>query len=144
MKKLFIAVVAVIALGTSAFAADVNVHVDSKFKSQFGNVSDVKWTISTEYSKASFISNGERMEAYYDNSATLIATCKAVAIEKLPLRAQKKIQKSFAGYQLKECIGVDSAEDGITYYASLSNGSKNIILQIGQLGSVSFFKSEKN
>ena len=147
MKKLFIAIVAVIALGTSAFAADVNSEVTmavvTKFKSQFVNVTNVEWKIEGQYSKASFLSNGERMEAYYDNTATLFATSKAVAIEKLPARAQKKIAKNFSGYTLKECIEVDIAEDNSSYFASYSNDTYNVILKIDQSGSVSVYKKDK-
>ena len=147
MKKLIIAIVATVAIGTTAFAADVNSEVSktimTKFKSQFVDVTDVSWKIEGQYSKASFLTNGERMEAYYDNTATLFATCKAVNIEKLPVQAQKKIEKNFAGYTLKECIEVDIAEESSSYYASYSNDAYNVILKIEQSGAVSVYKKEK-
>src|SRR5476651_1128228 len=68
MKKLFIAAILVAAIGTSAFASDagkVNFRVKNNFETQFSDATNVQWTLTSNYAKASFELNDETVDAFY-------------------------------------------------------------------------------
>ena len=69
MKKLFLAMTAVLAISISALASDgsknVNYWVLNKFNASYQDAKDVTWVVTEKFAKASFLMDGERMEAYY-------------------------------------------------------------------------------
>lgn len=68
MKKLFIFALAVIVLGTSAFA-DTNKKTSyngaSHFKSTFTTAKEISWSANANFEKVSFLENGIKKEVFY-------------------------------------------------------------------------------
>ncbi|MGI8634421.1 MAG: hypothetical protein ACR2KZ_03360, partial [Segetibacter sp.] len=88
MKKLFLALLVSVTVAASAFAKDtkkVNFAVASSFKAEFANASNVNWTTTDQYTKASFVMNDEKMEAFYNQRDEKIASSRTISIDELPV-----------------------------------------------------------
>jgi hypothetical protein len=145
MKKLFTAAIVALAITTTAFAADitkVNFQTLQNFKNTFVDAEDVQWSVRNDYAKASFIDDGDKMEAYFDLSGDLIGTSRAITTQVLPKAARKHINKKYSDYTWKEVIEF-KGKDSEHYFVSLNNNKENVILQISKEGDVSVFKSTK-
>jgi len=147
MKKLIFAALIAVSVATSAFA---NVTVSSKvtdsFKSDFTNATNVTWTVGSNFAKAVFVLEGERMEAFYNLDGTSIGVSKAIALDKLPKNSVRTITKKypFPPYALKSCIEFVNADGEKQYFVSLEEeGKTKLILEIFENGSVELFKKDK-
>ncbi|HEX6913790.1 MAG TPA: hypothetical protein VF145_01030 [Chitinophagaceae bacterium] len=144
MKKLFIAAIAIVALATTAVAADggknVNYWVLSKFNNSYKAATNVNWVVTSQYAKATFLLDGERVEAYYSTEGEFIAESKAIATQDLPRMARKTIEKKYSGYTLKEVIEYATPEK-TEYYVSMENEKESKILKISSGGEIEVFKT---
>lgn len=142
MKKLFIAALLAVTVGTSAFALDVNkinVTVQKSFESQFAGAENVNWSIKDSYAKASFTFAEENVEAFFATDGELIAFSRKVEFKRLPLNAVQKIKKEYSSFKIIETIEFD--QDGQkNYYVSLDNGTKKQILEVSLYGNVTVYK----
>src|SRR6476469_1191331 len=115
MKKLFLSLLIASTVAASAFAKDtkkVNSLVASNFRIEFANASNINWTTTDQYIKASFVIDGEKMEAFYNQRGEKIASSKTISIDDLPVKAKRSFAKNYAGYTVKETIefeGIDEA-----------------------------------
>lgn len=144
MKKLIITAMVAVSLATGAFAADtksVNATVLNNFNKAFAAASDVSWTSTANYAKATFVLSNERIEAFYDFGGELIATSKAVTISQLPGKARDVLAKKYNGFSVKEVIVIESPEN-TSYYLSAEKADQSIILKISDSGAVSTFKQQ--
>ncbi len=145
MKKLFLAACMVVALTASAFADGVTVNMRAlrNFKAEFTDAANVQWKTGADFAKASFTWNQQRMEAFYDSDGELIGTSRAITLERLPVSAEKFIQRKYNDYTATEAIEFDNVKDGLCYYVSLVKESTKVVLQVSSQGSVSVFKKIK-
>ena len=138
MKKLFIAALMAVAVGSSAFALDVNkisFKIKNSFEAQFAGAENVTWSLRETYTKASFTLAEESVEAFFAADGEIIGYSRKVDFKRLPLNAVQKIKKGYAAYIVKESIEFD--QDGEkSYYVSLEDGAKKQILQVSLYGNV--------
>jgi len=144
MKKIFIAAIMAIAVSASAFAAPstVSAKIKSRFSTEFATATNVEWKTTDTYAKASFVLNGEKVEAFYDVQGEKIGTSKAIAFTSLSKATQQSISKKFAGYNVKETINFTDAEEVCKQYVSLENDKSKVVLEISE-GSVNVISREK-
>lgn len=144
MKKLIIAAIAAIAITATAFAADggknVNYWVLSKFNNTYKEATNVNWIVTSQYAKASFLLEGQRVEAYYSTEGDFIAESKAIPPQELPKAARKSIEKKYSGFTLKEVIQYATPER-TEYYVSMENEKESKILKISADGEIEVYKS---
>ena len=144
MKKLFFAVIAALALTTTVIASDggknVNYWVLNKFNSTYAEAKDVNWIVTDKFAKASFLLDGERMEAYYSPEGEFIAESKAIPVAELPRAAKKAIEKKYKDFTIKEVIEYNTT-DKVEYYVSLDSEKASKILKISASGSIEVYKS---
>ena len=142
MKKLLLAALVVAGLGTSAFAMDLNkvsVKVQNSFEEKFANAKNVKWTAKDSYNKVSFTLADEQVEAFFSVDGDLLGLSRKVDFKSLPLSAIQKIKKAYAAYSVKETIEFEQTDEK-SYYVSLENGDKKLILEVSFYGSVSVYR----
>ncbi len=143
MKKLFITALVAIALGTSAFAAPSTISnkVSNHFTNSFSKASNITWTITEDFNKASFIMNNEKIEVFYDGFGDLIGTSKSIQFDKLPKQAIETLttEYTFPEYHVLECIEFVNADKEQNYYVSMEKDNATIVLKISQKGTVSLF-----
>ncbi len=147
MKTLFIAVLLAVSAAGSAFASDakkVNILIKSSFNNEFSGASDVTWTITSDYAKASFTMDKQKMEAFYKVNGEKIGTSKSIDPEELPVAAKRTLAKkygefiAFGSFNVKEAIRFDRADEG-AYFISLDNGKETVVLKVSDTGHVSVF-----
>jgi hypothetical protein len=104
----------------------------------------VEWTVASSFTKASFVLDGEKMEAFYSLDGAEIGVSKTIALEKLPENALRNITQKypFPPYKLKECIQFTTDKETV-YYVSLEEETTKLILEISASGFVDVFKKEK-
>lgn len=142
MRKLFIAALLTLTLGTSAFAAGenkVSFFVLNSFNTQFRDASNVEWSSGKGYTKATFVSNNERMEAFYNLGGEMIGTSRTASLDKLPTRAKRAFAKKLEGYTVKEAIRFEGTEES-AYFISAENEKGSVIIKIEDNGAVSMKK----
>jgi hypothetical protein len=144
MKKLFFAVIAALTLATSAIASDgsknVNYWVLNKFNATYQEAKEVNWIVTDKFAKASFLMDGEKMEAYYSPEGEFIAESKTVAITALPRAAKKALDKKYRDFTIKEVIEYNTTEK-VEYYVTVENDKSSKILKIGSGGNIEVFRS---
>jgi opacity protein-like surface antigen len=139
MKKMILAALLVAALGTSAFAADVNKvnsRVLSSFESKFANAEHVLWTSRETYNKVTFTVADEKVEAFFAVDGDLIGYSRKADFKSLPLNAIQKIKKDYKNYNVTETIEFTQNEEK-AYYVSLENGDNKLVLEVSLYGNVS-------
>lgn len=144
MKKLFFALTAALMLTTTAFASDgsknVNYWVLNKFNSTYKEATNVNWVVTSQFAKATFLMEGEKMEVYYSPDGEFIAESKAIPTGELPRTARKALEKKYKDFTIKEVIEYSTTER-VEYYVSLENEKATKILKISATGSIEVFKS---
>ncbi|MES2005912.1 MAG: hypothetical protein V4450_15445 [Bacteroidota bacterium] len=147
MKKVFITVLAAIAIGTSAFAGPVSksIKVNDHFTASFKKASNVSWSATDKFEEVSFEMNNEKINAFYDNEGELIGTMKKFAFDKLPKSAIETIttKYTFPNYQLQDCVEFVNDAKQTNYYVSFDSKDKTVVLEISKTGVVSVFAKNK-
>jgi hypothetical protein len=145
MKKLLIAALLVATFATSAFAkapTNVNYAALKNFNVEFKHASDVSWTSSADYVKATFVYDEQRMEAYYTLAGEKIGIAKGVTVDELPIKAKRAFAKKFSGYDVKESILFEGTEEN-AYFLSAENEKESLIVKVYDNGETSIFRKIK-
>ncbi len=142
MKKLLLATLMVAALGSSAFAMDVN-KISSKaqtnFEAKFASATNAKWSVRDSYNKVSFTLADENVEAFFATDGELIGVSRKVEFKSLPLSAIQKIKKEYASFKVTDAIEFEQSEEK-SYYVSLQDSNRKIVLEVSLYGNVSIFR----
>ncbi len=142
-SKLFIATAASLAIAIGAFAKGTETTkaiAIKNLKSEFSDAANVTWSKQEDLTEASFEWNGQKLHAFYNADGDQIAVSREVSEDKLPLKALQAIKTKYSGFKTTEAIEYNSAEEGLSYYVSLENNNKKIILRVSPEGAVSDFK----
>lgn len=145
MKKFFIAALMAVSIAGSAFAADANkvsYSVVNTFKASFKNASDVQWSITENFTKASFVLNNQHKAAFYTPDGEWIANTEEINIDQIPEEARNVLENKYAGYTVKEVIRFEGVAEE-AYYISVENEQRTLILKVNESGEISIFKCVK-
>ena len=145
MKKLFIAALLAVTVTASAFAKDtkkVNGRALSSFNVEFGKASDVSWTATDNYAKATFVLNSEKMEVFYNTAGEKIGTSRTISMDELPVKTKRAFAKDYSGYTVKESIEFDGVEES-GYYISAENEKESLVLKVNALNELTKYKATK-
>lgn len=148
MKKVFIATGLALTMALSSFAntpgpTDVEGKILDNFAGKFLSAEKVQWIQSAAYTQASFVWQHQEMEVFYDKAGDLYAISRKIKYESLPLNTILAIQEKYGNYVIGESIEMNSTEDGLSYYISVSNSNRKIILKSTPQGQLTIFKKEK-
>jgi hypothetical protein len=140
MKKLIIAALVVLTISTGAFAQDAN-QIDLKavhnFESTFGGASKVEWTSTENFTKASFVQDEEKVEAFYNPDGDFIAATRQLKMEELPTVVKRAFTKKYSDYNVREAFKF-SADAETDYFVAAENDKESIVLKVAQ-GSISVY-----
>ncbi len=148
MKKILLIAIATVAVFANANATDgneVSSVISQSFYKEYAEAENVQWSLNDDFVKASFVLNGESVDAYYDYNGAIVGSSKKIALDKLPSKALRSFTKKypFPSYNLKECIEFTNAGDDETnYFISLDDILSNtrVIIRIAPDGNISLFK----
>jgi hypothetical protein len=127
---------------TSANEENVNQHAIASFKKDFASASNTVWEQKVGYSKATFSLNGEILFAYYDSNGELTAVVRNITSEQLPINLLTSMKKDYDGYWISDLFEVASG-DQTTYYVTLENSDKKMVLRSNGIDSWNVFSKEK-
>lgn len=151
MKKFLLSIATVLMISAGAFAANgntsaneenVNKHAIASFKKDFASASNIVWEQKVDFSKATFSLNGEILFAYYDSNGDLTAVVRNITSEQLPINLLTSMKKDYDGYWISDLFEVASG-DQTTYYVTLENSDKKMVLRSNGIDSWNVFSKEK-
>jgi hypothetical protein len=133
MKQFFLSIAAMLVLSVSAFAGgggdNVNQQAVSSFKKDFVNATNAVWEPRDGgYSKATFSLNGQVLFAYYDNNGSLLAVVRNIVSDQLPINLLASLRKDYGDCWISDLFEI-AANDQTTYYVTVENGDKKIVLK---------------
>ena len=142
MKKLIILTVIAFTFVTGSFAAN-NARTISKaaahLEANYTAATNVTWTSTENYQKASITLGQEKIEVFYDIYGELIGSTKTMAYDKLPKAALETLttEYTFPDYQLTDCIAFTDADNSTNYYLSFDLYGESVVLSVSSNGRVS-------
>ena len=146
MKKIFLSLAAVALMGISAFANGNDELVSQKtlaaFKSDFSNATHTTWEQKDGFIKATFSFNGQVMFAYYDNDGFLKAVVRNIVSDKLPLNLLTSLKNDYSDYWITDLFEI-SADNETTYYVTVENAGKKVVLKSDCSAYWNVFSKEK-
>ncbi len=136
MKKLLLTIAVVIFIFSTAFAvpSDQNERTLSNFAKEFKDAHSITWKSTEDYTLATFTWNGEKLQAFYDNSGNRKALVRNIELKNLPLSAQITLNDKYNDYTLDEIMEVNTTDDGMYYYACMKKPNRTIVLKISSTG----------
>jgi hypothetical protein len=127
MKRIFVSLSLMLAVGlTTVFAndeTDVSDKVKKSFKKEFAGVESVKWKDLGDYKMASFAFNDHRVAAYFNTNGKLEGFARDILFDQLPLAVEKSFDKRFACADFIEVLEISNRE-GTSYLLTLEAQNK--------------------
>ncbi len=143
MKKTMLALAMFLTVvTTTVFAREENVskQVLNSFQTEFSTAQDVTWSTGSNYYKASFTLNGQKIFAYYAFEGELIGVARYISSLQLPLHLLTDLKTNYAEYWITDVFEVNN-NDGTQYHITLENA--DTILKLKSAASEKWNKFEK-
>lgn len=113
-----------------AFAGEENVSKDAlkAFDKEFTGAREVKWTVSSEYYRVSFVHNDQYISAFYNTSGELLAVTRNISLLNLPLKLQAELRGDYSEYWISDLFEI-SNDEGTHYYITVEKADSKVILK---------------
>ena len=133
MNKIILSIATVLMMGLSAFAAahdetEVNQLAVRSFHKDFINAKNIKWEQKTGYVKVEFTMNDQVLYAYYNNDGQMTAVVRNIVPDQLPISLLTTLKRDYSGFWIPDLFEM-AADDHTTYYVTLENADKKIVLR---------------
>ncbi len=130
-----------------AFAKPYRTPVNNKamlhFSENYKEANKVIWKTTSQFTKASFIMDGYKMDVFYSNiDGGLIATSKSIQLSELPENIVSSLKKQYSGdkFTFTECYEYINSDEEVNYYVVVNNQQHKKIVEINDKGEMSVFK----
>jgi hypothetical protein len=143
MKKLIVAAAMIVSL--SAFAKEerkVSPKVLNAFNTEFTTAQQVEWTVSSDYYRADFDMNGQKVSAYFNEDGDLMGITRNISSAQLPVSLQNSLKKNYSNYWISNLFEV-AKNNGTSYYVTMEDGEKKIVLNSTAGSDWSIFKKDR-
>ena len=133
MNKIILSIATVLMMGLSAFAAKndetgVNQLAVKSFHKDFVNAKNIKWEQKTGYVKVEFTINDQVLYAYYNNDGQMTAIVRNIVSDQLPISLLTSLKRDYTAFWIPDLFEI-AADDQTTYYVTLENADKKIVLR---------------
>jgi hypothetical protein len=146
MKKMILSLATVMMMGFSVFAnGNDNVatpEARNAFKKDFATASNIRWEQTSNFLKATFTFNGQILTAYYFANGDLQAVVRNITSDQLPLNLLTSLRRDYTEYWITDLFEISSNGE-TTYYVTLENSDKKIVLKSDDLASWEQYSKEK-
>ncbi len=144
MKKIVfvIGLLAVMVVGNAYPSEKVSPKVLSSFKSEFSNATDVEWETGTNYFKASFSLNEQRIFAFYNLEGEMISIARYISSLQLPINLYTSLKNSYSKYWISDLFEVNNNE-GLHYYVTIETAETKLMMQSSNGGAWSIYNRTK-
>ena len=133
---------------------DIRAVSKASFAKDFVNVTQVTWITDSVFDVASFSSKGNTMEAYYDETGTLVGTLTFISFTSLPEKSKTHIKKEYKNFSSKKTIRYNDNKNNNTaillygtklnadnYFVEISDDIKDIMLLVTLSGDVTYLST---
>jgi hypothetical protein len=145
MKKIILSLATVLMIGLSAFAdkgTEINQLAVRAFTKDFASAKNAVWEQKKDYVKVTFTFNDLILFAYYNNSGELQAVVRNILSDQLPISLLTELKKEYSGFWISELFEMAS-EDQTTYYVTLENADKTLVLKSAGVSGWSLYSKTK-
>ena len=146
MKRLFFTLtLALSMISMSSFAADetiVSETVIRSFQSSFKTATEVSWSVSDNYYKATFTLNGQHVAAFYNCDGQMIGMTRNISSTQLPISLQASLKNNFDGYWISDLFEMAN-EEGTFYYLTIENADTRLVLKSTSDADWSTYKKQR-
>ena len=149
MKQFILSIATMLMMGVSisAFAGKnddgvVNQLAVKSFKKDFTGASNIIWEQRETYTKATFSLHGQVLFAYYNGNGDLQAVVRNITSDQLPITLLASLKKEHGDCWISDLFEIVS-DDQTSYYVTLEDSDKKVILKSQGAEFWSEFKKEK-
>jgi len=146
MKKMILSLATVMMMGFSVFANgngdNVSQEARDAFKKDFVSASNITWEQKKSYSKATFTMNGQVLTAYYNTNGDLHAVVRNITSDQLPINLLTGLRKDYTAFWITDLFEI-SSDNQTTYYVTIENSDKKIVLKSDGLVSWEVYSKER-
>lgn len=149
MRRLSISVILFFSVMGAAMATprggeDLNFTGAYNFKHEFPAATDISYKVKGQFTEVNFVWNHMKLQAFYNTEGDLMATCRPVPVNNLPLQAQLSLKDRYPEAIIREVIEYNDPNDGVSYYLAVVSHQSAYLLHVSTSGTISVFKKMKN
>lgn len=126
--------------GTGNEPTDKNIA--DKFTKIFASAQSVNWVQNKGFVQADFLLNGQYLSAYFTPDAKMAGVSRNLLSNDLPIYLMADLKINYEGYWISELFEYANP-DSDTYYVTVENADKKLILKSNSTGFSLFKKSIK-
>ena len=117
--------------------------LQKELSNEFAQATHIKWEKVADYSKASFIQDGQYFAAYFNASNQLESISRTISINTLPLILQKDLKSKVSGSSwIADCFEF-STENGTDYFVVVENEDQKTIYLADEFSWSVYKKTDK-
>ena len=116
----------------------------TNFKHQFPQATNISYKVKGQFTEVNFVWNHMKLQAFYNTEGDLMATCRPVPVNNLPLQAQLSLKDRYPEAIIREVIEYNDPNDGVSYYLAVVSHQSAYLLHVSTSGTISVFKKMKN
>ena len=144
MKKIvFVFGLLLAAAVSNAYPSEkVSPKVLASFKSEFSTATEVVWETGSNYFRASFTMNEQKVFAYYDLEGQLLSIARYISSFQLPVNLFANLKNNYDKYWISDLFEVSNSE-GLHYYVTLEAADTKLVLRSSNGGDWSKYNKSK-
>jgi hypothetical protein len=113
----------------SAYPSErVSPKVLASFKTEFLTAENVEWETGTNYFRAAFSMNGQRVFAFYSVGGELISIARYISSLQLPINLFGSLKNDYSKYWISDLFELSNG-DGVQYYVTLETAETKVTMQ---------------
>ena len=147
MKRIFVSLSLLLAVGlTQVFADDeirISKTVKESFKKEFAGANKVEWSRVDDHVRALFVLDRHRVVAYFNVNGELEGFGRGLLFDEMPLAASMSLDKHFAGADFINILEVSNT-DGMSYWLTVATPKKWHRVKVDATGNILIVEKAKN
>lgn len=139
MKRICLSWSFMLAIAVATAAANdpvlISKEVQAAFKKEFPKSEVLSWNTVGELSRATFLLDGHRTDAYFSEDGLLQGTVRSLFFNQLPLAAITAVEKRYTAADVIEVYEITNLE-GTAYRITLDSQEKRFRIKIDANGNI--------
>jgi hypothetical protein len=129
-----------VASATANDPAEISKEVQAAFKKEFPGSEVLNWNTIGEFSRATFLLDGHRIDAYFSEDGRLQGSIRTLFFNQLPLATMTAVDKRYAAAEVIEVYEITN-DEGTNYRITLDSREKRFRVKVDANGNIT--QSEK-
>ena len=144
MKKICLSLSFMLAIAFTSIAAndpaEISKEVQAAFKKEFPGSEVLNWNTVGEFSRATFLLGGNRIDAYFSEDGHLQGSVRTLFFSQLPLATMTAVDKRYPAADVIEVYEITN-DEGTAYRITLESQEKRLRVKVDANGNIT--QSEK-